>query len=305
MENKPLISVIMNCFNSGAYLKEALDSVIAQTYQNWEIIFWDNQSTDNSANIVRSYKDKRIQYFYAPEHTKLGEARNQALMKAKGEYISFLDCDDLYFPSKLEENLLAFEDETIGLIYSNGYTLFDKKNINKIFYRTLQPKGDVFESWLACYQVMIPSVMFKKNILAYLDYWFDNSFDMIEEFDFFIRISKISKINYINMPLCIWRAHSASMTWQKKESFENEYKIFLKKILKQYSELSNKQCIKKLKAKIAFHHFYNNWVNTGVVNRKFITPFLLIDQRLVAIYLLSFFSLKNFNNILKFIGKNV
>lgn len=78
--NNPLVSVIMNCYNSETYLKDA----IAQTYENWEIIFWDNQSIDKSPKIVKSYTDKRIKYFYAPEHTLLGEARNKAIEKADG-----------------------------------------------------------------------------------------------------------------------------------------------------------------------------------------------------------------------------
>ena len=99
MEHSPLISIIINCFNGERFLREAIDSVIAQTYSNWELIFWDNQSTDSTANIVRSYHDDRIRYFYAPEHTSLGEARNLALEKANGVYIGFLDSDDKWLPS--------------------------------------------------------------------------------------------------------------------------------------------------------------------------------------------------------------
>ena len=65
MTDNPLISIIMNCYNGEKYLQEALDSVINQTYKNWEIIFWDNQSTDNSSFILKSYKDHRIKYFYS------------------------------------------------------------------------------------------------------------------------------------------------------------------------------------------------------------------------------------------------
>ena len=78
-ESQSLVSVIMNCFNGEKYLREAIDSVLAQTYQNWELIFWDNQSTDKSAEIVKSYEDPRIYYFYARHHTLLYEARNYAI----------------------------------------------------------------------------------------------------------------------------------------------------------------------------------------------------------------------------------
>ena len=77
MSKKPLVSIIINCFNGEKYLREAINSVIAQSYENWEIIFWDNKSTDKSAKIFQSYNDKRLRYFLAPFHTELlYEARN-------------------------------------------------------------------------------------------------------------------------------------------------------------------------------------------------------------------------------------
>ena len=84
MLKQPLVSIIINCFNGEKYLHEALDSVITQTYNNWEIIFWDNQSIDKSAEIFKSYKDSRLKYYCAPSHTSiLYEARNYALEKVK------------------------------------------------------------------------------------------------------------------------------------------------------------------------------------------------------------------------------
>ena len=76
-QNQPLVSIIMNCFNGEKYLKNAIDSVILQTYKNWELIFWDNRSVDKSAEIFKSYKDKRFKYYYASQHTPLYDARNK------------------------------------------------------------------------------------------------------------------------------------------------------------------------------------------------------------------------------------
>ena len=77
MNAKPLVSVVMNCYNSDRYLKEAIDSVYAQTFLDWEIIFWDNASTDRSAEISKSYDDKLL-YFLGNQHVSLGAARNLA-----------------------------------------------------------------------------------------------------------------------------------------------------------------------------------------------------------------------------------
>lgn len=116
---QPLISVIMNCYNGETYLRESIDSVLSQTYNNWEIIFWDNQSTDNSAKIFKSYKDNRLHYFLAEQFTTLSRARNLAVSKANGEWINFLDCDDVLLPEKMscQMDIIINEKTELGFIY--------------------------------------------------------------------------------------------------------------------------------------------------------------------------------------------
>ena len=77
-------------------MDEALLSIINQTYKNWELIFWDNLSNDNSKEIFKKYNDKRFKYFLADKHTVLYEARNLAIKKTKGEFVAFLDTDDIW-----------------------------------------------------------------------------------------------------------------------------------------------------------------------------------------------------------------
>ena len=89
-EGKPLVSVIMNCLNCEQYLRDAIDSVYAQTYDNWEIIFWDNGSCDKSGEIAKSY-DSKLKYFKTEETSILGTARVLAVEQANGEYFAFLD----------------------------------------------------------------------------------------------------------------------------------------------------------------------------------------------------------------------
>ena len=100
MPKEPLVSIIMNCYNGEKYLREALNSVIEQTFQNWELIFWDNQSSDRSAFVFKRYDEKRFKYFYSPKHTLLYEARNYAIEKASGEFYAFLDVDDWWDTKK-------------------------------------------------------------------------------------------------------------------------------------------------------------------------------------------------------------
>ena len=134
MLKQSLVSIIINCFNGEKYLHEALDSVITQTYNNWEIIFWDNQSIDKSAEIFKSYKDSRLKYYCAPSHTSiLYEARNYALKKTNGDFIAFLDVDDWWLPNKLEKQIPLFDDSDVGVVYGNEWRLFEKKNKKEIY----------------------------------------------------------------------------------------------------------------------------------------------------------------------------
>ena len=127
--NQPLISIIMNCYNGEKYLSESIKSVLSQTYENWELIFWDNQSTDSSAEIFKSYRDKRFRYFYANGHTSLYKARNLAIEKSKGDFIAFLDTDDLWSKEKLKLQMFYFNNPEVGVVFSNLWML--KKNLKK------------------------------------------------------------------------------------------------------------------------------------------------------------------------------
>ena len=126
MQNKPLVSIIVNCYNGEKYLNEAITSVFEQTYQHWELLIWDNRSTDNTAKICASFTDLRFKYILAPNHTNLGMARKEAVKEASGTWVCFLDCDDLWHPKKLERQLKyieAFPD--INIIYCQTKYLFE------------------------------------------------------------------------------------------------------------------------------------------------------------------------------------
>ena len=126
----------MNCYNGEKFLHEALDSIINQTYKNWELIFWDNQSTDNSANIVLSYNDHRIKYFFSKSHTLLYKARNLAIEKSQGGYLAFLDVDDYWDSTKLEIQMLVFsKNPEVAIVYSNLYFKNEIKNTFKKLYK--------------------------------------------------------------------------------------------------------------------------------------------------------------------------
>ena len=169
--NQPLVSIIMNCFNGEKYLREAIDSVISQTYENWELIFWDNQSKDKSSEIFKSHKDKRLKYFLANQHTSLYQARNLAIEKSKGDYIAFLDTDDLWEKDKLELQMNFFNNPEVGVVFSNAWII--KKNIKnkKIHEKKKLPQGYIYNALLNHHKC-IPEVIFFFHVFFYFLYFF-------------------------------------------------------------------------------------------------------------------------------------
>ena len=120
MKNKQeLVSIILNCYNGEKFLAEALLSLKNQTYKNWELIFWDNRSTDSSKEIVFSFKFKNLRYFLSKKHTTLYEARNLAIKKVKGKFICFIDADDLWEKDKIKNQLKLFKDKETAVVYGN------------------------------------------------------------------------------------------------------------------------------------------------------------------------------------------
>lgn len=110
-----LVSIIMPSWNTDRYIAESIQSVINQTYSNWELIIVDDCSTDNTDDVVASFQDERIKYFHNEKNSGAALTRNRALREARGEWIAFLDSDDLWSPKKLEKQI-AFMKE-------NGYSL--------------------------------------------------------------------------------------------------------------------------------------------------------------------------------------
>ena len=208
----PLVTVIINCFNGEAYLRQAIDSVIAQTWTRWEIVFWDNQSSDDSANLVKSYNDPRIRYFYAPSHTLLYEARNNAIQKARGSLLAFLDVDDYWLPTKLELQVALFSDEDVSLVYGNYWIGHERKKKQWIAYRNRLPAGYILDALLETYKVGLLTVIVRKNHLPNLKNPFDSRFNIIGDFDLVIRLAAEKKIACVQEPIALYRIHEENLS---------------------------------------------------------------------------------------------
>lgn len=116
---KDLVSIIMPSYNTGKYIGKSIESVLNQTYQNWELIIVDDCSTDNTDKIVTSINDARIKYMKNSCNLGAAISRNRALREAKGQWIAFLDSDDLWMPEKLEKQIRFMKINGYAFSYTN------------------------------------------------------------------------------------------------------------------------------------------------------------------------------------------
>lgn len=132
MESQPLVSVIMPSYNAEAFISESIDSVLQQTYPNWELIITDDQSSDRTPEIIKSYctNEPRIKFTVAPVHSGIAGTRNQSIARARGRFVTFLDNDDQWVPDKLEKQVQYLLDNDIAFVYT-AYELMNEDGTPK------------------------------------------------------------------------------------------------------------------------------------------------------------------------------
>jgi glycosyltransferase involved in cell wall biosynthesis len=229
MEQKfPLVSVIMNCYNGETYLKESISSLINQTYKNWELIFWDNFSSDSSKEVLMQFSDKRIKYYYTKNFTPLYEARNLAIKKTSGEFISFLDTDDWWSPKRLEKQIeLFFKDKNLDVVYTNFYLFYNKTKTKKIISKKNLPVGKITQKLLDHYNIGgILTALCKKKIFQTKQ--FIGKYEIIGDFDFFVDVSLSSFFGCIKEPLAYYRVHESNRSFRKIHLHIQELESWLK-----------------------------------------------------------------------------
>ena len=220
----PRVSIIMNIRNGAAFLREALNSVMAQTFQDWELIVWDDCSTDDSSRIVAEYRDSRIHYFLSPEETSLGEARNRAIRQAHGEWLAFLDQDDIWLPRKLQQQM-ALVDDDAGIIYGRAIQFYPSGKERDYDYAhefmTL-PEGDIFTQLFAdgCFIAMSSAVMRRSAVEAVGP--IPPTIQTVPDYYLYIAVARGYPARAVQEPVCRYRMHAGSMSQSKRQRLYEE-----------------------------------------------------------------------------------
>ncbi len=254
----PLVSIVMNCHNGEKFLDNSLKSIFNQTYQNWELIFWDNVSTDKSCIILKKYKDQRIKYFLAEKFEKLYKARNLALEKTSGEYICFLDTDDIWNENFIEKHLIKIQESNCNIAYSKYFIkneITKKKYINE---NKMLPSGYITMHLLKKYSIGISATLLNKKIFKKCK--FNPNYNIIGDFDFFLKLSLSESFYPLQEPLLTYRHHPNNFTNNNYDTYVNELKNWIKFNESEFKKINNFNQLKinilKLKIKKYLRFFF-------------------------------------------------
>lgn len=206
----PKVSIIVNCHNGEKYLKAALDSIYAQDFTDWEVIFFDNASVDRSAAIAKSY-DSRLKYYFNNVLIPLGAARREAVNISSGEWIAFLDVDDLWTPNKLSEQLNAVRDSDYVACYAGvRYITESGKKIRDDL--PVHKSGELLEYFLWQFDLNMVTPMLKRQVLENYRLNFDPNITASEEYNLFLRVAAKGPILAQQKILGFYRVSASSLT---------------------------------------------------------------------------------------------
>lgn len=270
-----MISIIIPCYNAGNYIKKAIDSAINQTYQDFEIIIIDDGSTDNSKQVISQFSDSRIKYIYQ-ENQGVSVARNKGIELSHGEFIAFLDADDIWHPEKLKIQLDFLEkNPDISFVYSN-ITMIEESTgakFTKTFNNFKTQKNLIKNLILTPFNTPSPCTVIVKKSCLFESGLFDPKIKNGEDLDLWLRIAMHSNFYCINKSLAtaVRKQDGITRTMNPLDIIQN-YTYILDKF---FNETDKEKLYQKYKNKafafiyfnIGFHYFFtNNSKNTNFIS---------------------------------------
>ena len=205
----PLVSVVIPTYNAAPYLRDALKSVLEQTYRNCEVVVVDDGSTDNSAQIVAEYPS--VQYV-PQQHRGAAAARNFGIRATTGALIAFLDADDYWMPQKLEQQVRFFaEHPSYGMVFTDHITIDPQGRTLQVTNKRPILDGDIVRNIFLLSNIGTPTVMVRRDVLSTVGS-FDETLHCAEDENLWIRIAMDYPVGLIPVPLTIVRRHNDNVS---------------------------------------------------------------------------------------------
>lgn len=283
MPKQPLVSIIIPTYNRAHLIGETLDSVLAQTYNNWECIVVDDGSTDDTDELLHGYiaKDDRFQY-HKRQNTHLqggNGARNYGFEMSKGEYVNWFDSDDIMHPSKIKSQVEALNNNIFDYCIDEYINFVDTYTDSRVDTFLRNEKLEVNLNNYLFHKVYWGTINFMGKREIFLMTKYDESLVSGQEYNFFVsllRADKHLKAKYINQVLAYRRVHANSIQEiqirNKNERLENKFNVYWKTYISYKNNLTDKQCLFLLqKATIFYQKLMLN-------KNKIISPRLLMSE---------------------------
>lgn len=229
------VSIVVPCYNHAKYLGEALQSILDQTYKNWECIIVNDGSPDDTENVAKEWcaKDARFNYLYK-ENGGLSNARNYGIKNAKGKYILTLDADDKFEPTFIEKaQKILLNNQEIGIVCSWGYRFIEERT-----FGLFKPNGNTLKDFLF-FNSGIASSLFRKECWEKTKGYDENMKFGYEDWEFYISVCKLGwKVHAIQEPLFFYRQHHISMRTVALNNYDAGIKKYIynkhKELYKEY-----------------------------------------------------------------------
>jgi glycosyltransferase involved in cell wall biosynthesis len=221
-ENNKLVSIIMPCYNSERFIVESINSVLDQSYKFFELIIVNDASTDNSVNLISSYKDSRIVLINLEKNEGVSSARNKGLSIAKGDYIAFIDSDDIWISNKLEKQIELLNKDW-DVICSN-YSTF---NLNGLINTRYAPEIITYKDMLrSCFIGNLTGIYHAKKIGKF----YQKNVGSEDYLMWLSVLKKAEKAYCIQEPLAKYRIHETSLSSNKIKSINWQWNIYRKEL---------------------------------------------------------------------------
>jgi len=288
--NKPKVTVLMPVYNGEKYLNEAIESILNQTYKDFEFLIINDGSTDNSVKIIESYNDPRIHLVHNEKNLKLIASLNKGLNIAKGEYIARMDCDDVSLPDRLLKQVQYLDNHPDVGVLGCGTKNVDE-NLNTIS-EPERPLTYLQNKWKLLFSstLMHPSVMYRKElILKYGGY--SHEFIHAEDYDLWSRLIDFAIIHQIPEILVYLRKHSQNIGIVYKDiGFINCSKISINNIIKLNSKNLNHNNVSQ------FVKWYRGERKNNENNFNICKTLLFIYYQFIRLHSLSYIDRQWINN---------
>lgn len=225
--NTPEITVLMPVYNGEKYLREAIDSILNQTFSNFEFLIINDGSTDATEEIISGYQDTRIRYIKNESNIKLIASLNKGIALATGKYIARMDTDDVALPNRLQKQFDFMEQNTDVALCGTGCQIFGDENKTVIY---CAGHDEIMAKMLYQCHFIHPTMMMRKSMINTFETKFDTHFIHAEDYDFFTRVGEKFKLANIQEVLLRYRIHSQNIS-ELNRATQNAHSATIKKRL--------------------------------------------------------------------------